>query len=88
MVINLNLFRVWRSRRTLVFIFIYKRFTLFLIKIFKALCPNCHRKIHLAVDSERKHMINLIYNARKGLLAKKELVVTLRDLYKYYKIDE
>lgn len=33
-------------------------------------------------------MINLIYNARKGLLAKKGLEVTLRDLYKYYKIDE
>lgn len=33
-------------------------------------------------------MINLIYNARKGLLVKKELVVTLRDLYKYYKIEE
>lgn len=53
-----------------------------------ALCPNCHRKIHLAVDSERKHMINIIFNLRQELLAKKGLVITLQDLYNYYKIDE
>ena len=58
------------------------------IENYVALCPNCHRKIHLAIDSERKHMINIIFSLRQQLLAKKGLVVTLRDLYKYYKIDE
>lgn len=57
------------------------------IENYVALCPNCHRKIHLAVDSERKYMINTIYNKRKDALAQKGLVVSLQDLYKYYKID-
>lgn len=59
-----------------------------IIENYVALCPNCHRKIHLAVDSERKHMINTIYNQRKQILAKKGLVVSLQDLYRYYKIEK
>ncbi len=52
-----------------------------------ALCPNCHRKIHLAVDAERKHMINIIYGARESGLAKHGLRVDIKTLYQYYKID-
>ncbi len=52
-----------------------------------ALCPNCHRKIHLAVDNERKHMINTLYNQRKEKLDNHGLHVELSQLYDYYRID-
>ncbi len=52
-----------------------------------ALCPNCHRKIHLAVDNERKHMINTLYNQRKEKLDKHGLHIDLSQLYDYYRID-
>ena len=58
-----------------------------IIENYVALCPNCHRKIHLAIDSERKHMVNLLYGQRKNLLEKHGLKVELNDLYKYYKIE-
>jgi len=32
------------------------------------LCPRCHRQIHLAVDRERKHLINALYEDRKNRL--------------------
>ena len=53
-----------------------------------ALCPNCHRKIHLAVDSERKHMINKLFNSRKDKLVKNGLNIDIKTLYHYYKIDD
>lgn len=58
------------------------------IENYIALCPNCHRKIHLAIDSERKHMINILFNQRKDLLRKKGLIIDQKQLYKYYRIDE
>lgn len=58
-----------------------------IIENYVALCPNCHRKIHLAVDTERKHMINILYKQRIVLLEQHGLKVALEDLYKYYKID-
>lgn len=60
------------------------------------LCPHCHRKIHLAVDAERKHMINYIYSIRKEALKKDNLIPEnekveqkrfLDLLYEYYRID-
>ena len=59
-----------------------------IIENYIALCPNCHRKIHLAVDAERKHMINILFNQRKTSLEKHGLIVDKKQLYKYYKIDE
>ena len=59
-----------------------------IIENYIALCPNCHRKIHLAVDSERKHMINILFNQRKDPLSQHGLDVDRKQLYKYYKIDE
>ena len=53
-----------------------------------ALCPNCHRKIHLAVDTERKHMINTLFNQRKDKLSEHGLSVDIKTLYNYYKIDD
>ena len=52
-----------------------------------ALCPNCHRKIHLAVDAERKHMINTLFNQRKTKLSMKGLSIDIETLYNYYKIN-
>lgn len=53
-----------------------------------ALCPNCHRKIHLAVDAERKYMINTLFNQRKDKLSEHGLSVDIKTLYNYYKIDD
>lgn len=53
-----------------------------------ALCPNCHRKIHLAVDKERLHMINTLYMDRKDKLSEHGLNIELKELYRYYKIDD
>ena len=58
-----------------------------IIDNYVALCPHCHRKIHLAVDLERKYMINTIFTQRKDLLAAHGLQVQLTDLYRYYKIE-
>lgn len=49
-----------------------------------ALCPNCHRKIHLAIKEEQKELIELLYNERKEILEKYGLKITLEDLLKLY----
>ncbi len=51
------------------------------------LCPRCHRQIHLAVDRERKHLINSIFEERKGRLEHVGLKLELVEIYEYYKID-
>lgn len=53
-----------------------------------ALCPNCHRKIHLAEDNERKHLINIIYQKRINDLKKEGLDVDINTIYSYYKIEK
>ena len=42
--------------------------TIEVLENYVTLCPCCHRKIHHAIDKERKHMILAIYNKRKKLL--------------------
>ena len=59
-----------------------------IVENYATLCPNCHRKIHLAEDTERKHLINMLYSERKDVLSKHGLNVTLDQLYSYYKIDK
>lgn len=51
------------------------------------LCPRCHRQIHLAVDRERKHLINALYDERKDRLAVVGLGLDLNGIYEYYKIE-
>lgn len=51
------------------------------------LCPRCHRQIHLAMDRERKHLINSLYEERKGRLNTVGLNLDLPKIYEYYKID-
>ncbi len=58
------------------------------INNYVALCPNCHRKIHLAEDGERKHLINKLFNERKQRLAGAGLKIELKSIYSYYKIDD
>ncbi|WP_187152053.1 HNH endonuclease [Treponema endosymbiont of Eucomonympha sp.] len=53
-----------------------------------ALCPNCHRKIHLAVDNERKHLIRLLFNVRQESLKANKLDIDLTKLFEYYKIGD
>lgn len=52
------------------------------------LCPRCHKQIHLAVDRERKHLINSLYNERISRLNLVGLSLELKDIYKYYSIDD
>jgi hypothetical protein len=51
------------------------------------LCPRCHRQIHLAVDRERKHLINSLYEERKDRLQVVGLGLDLKGVYAYYKVD-
>lgn len=51
------------------------------------LCPRCHRQIHLAVDRERQHLINFIYNDRNPRLQIVGLKLDLKEIYEYYGID-
>ena len=52
-----------------------------------ALCPNCHRKIHLAADGERKHLIRILFDQRESKLQSASLKVKLEKIFEYYKID-
>lgn len=52
------------------------------------LCPRCHRQIHLAVDRERKHLINSLFDDRKNRLDTVGLTMDLKNIYGYYKINE
>lgn len=49
-----------------------------------ALCPNCHRKIHLAVDRERSHLLKSLLNKRKTALENDGLIIKEKDLFEYY----
>ncbi|OGM90320.1 hypothetical protein A2755_03975 [Candidatus Wolfebacteria bacterium RIFCSPHIGHO2_01_FULL_48_22] len=51
------------------------------------LCPRCHRQIHLAIDRERKHLINSLYAERKDRLTVVKLELDLNTLYDYYRIE-
>lgn len=52
------------------------------------LCPNCHRRIHKAVDRERKDIIRYLFNLRINDLKKNNIDIKLNTLFEYYKIDK
>ena len=53
------------------------------------LCPCCHRKIHHAIDRERKHMILEIYNKRKDLLEQDGIhIPDKQKLFQFYKFEQ
>lgn len=49
-----------------------------------SLCPNCHKKIHLAVKEEQVELIEKLYEERKELLEKYGIKVTLEELIQLY----
>lgn len=62
--------------------------TIEILDNYVTLCPCCHRKIHHAVDRERKSMIMTIYNKRKDLLEQHGLHITSpKQVLKFYKFD-
>lgn len=45
------------------------------------LCPNCHRKIHLATDIDKVNMLNTIFAKKPEL---KKYISSKEDLYEIY----
>ena len=52
-----------------------------------ALCPNCHRKIHHAIDQEKYLLINKLYALRFTSLVNKGINVSISILYEYYNLN-
>jgi 5-methylcytosine-specific restriction protein A len=50
-----------------------------------ALCPVCHRQIHLAVDGERFELLDKLYDENIDGLRGAGLDITKRQLYGFYK---
>ena len=48
------------------------------------LCPNCHRKVHLSLEDEKKQLLSEVYNLKKAKLFKANLKISFEDLYKKY----
>ena len=48
------------------------------------LCPTCHRKIHYAIASDKKEMLQILFKKRKQGYENKGISITLEELYKYY----
>lgn len=51
------------------------------------LCPSCHKKVHLAVCNERKHMINFMFEKRYKSLKRKGISVDYRELLEMYRCE-
>lgn len=49
-----------------------------------ALCPNCHRAIHLAEGSIKNHMLNIFYAERYQQLSDKGIDISFHKLLFYY----
>ena len=47
-------------------------------------CPNCHRKIHLSLQDEKKQLLRKVYEAKKKDLFNSKLNISFDDLYKRY----
>lgn len=62
--------------------------TIEILDNYVTLCPCCHRKIHHAVDRERRPMILAIYSKRKDLLKQHGILINSpKDVLKLYKFD-
>lgn len=51
-----------------------------------SLCPNCHRKIHLAVDQERKEFISTLFERRKEGLKSVGIEIDINKLFGIYRV--
>lgn len=52
-----------------------------------ALCPNCHRKIHHAVDEEKNQLLEFLYERRKEILEQSKIVIPIESLKRLYDIE-
>lgn len=51
-----------------------------------ALCPNCHRKIHLGNGKDRQEMLSRLYLSRQSRLAESNLDFTIAQLFQAYNV--
>ena len=51
------------------------------------LCPNCHRKIHLAIDENKIELIKPLLDTKIEKLHKMWIDITEEKLFSFYKID-
>ena len=51
------------------------------------LCPNCHRKIHLAIDEEKKELLNPLFRDKAQQLKNIWIELDIKTLFKYYWIN-
>jgi hypothetical protein len=49
-----------------------------------SLCSNCHDKIHYAIDADKVMLIEKLYNERIDGLKMRKIMLTLKELKKYY----
>ena len=50
-----------------------------------SLCPNCHRKVHLAKENDKKDLLEHVYKEKINYLTKAKIYISFEDLYeKYY----
>lgn len=50
-----------------------------------ALCPVCHRQIHLATDEQRKELLSILYNHNIEGLRNAGIDITMEELFNFYK---
>ena len=50
------------------------------------LCPNCHRKIHLAIDEEKTELLKPLFEKKKEQLEKVGIKLDVSNLFDLYKI--
>ncbi|MEA3316008.1 MAG: HNH endonuclease signature motif containing protein [Campylobacterota bacterium] len=53
-----------------------------------ALCPNCHRKIHLSKDDEKIELLELLYERRKKQLHNELIEIDKEQLFSFYNIKD
>ncbi|HFK1439116.1 HNH endonuclease [Bacillus thuringiensis] len=51
-----------------------------------SICPNCHRLIHFGRAKDKKKVLELLFEQRKGFLKKFGIEVSLKELFGYYGI--
>lgn len=53
-----------------------------------ALCPNCHRKIHLSKDDEKTPLLDYLLKARRQKLADQTIQIDVYALYEMYNVND
>ncbi|PFF75865.1 restriction endonuclease [Bacillus cereus] len=53
-----------------------------------SICPNCHRLIHYARAKDKKKILELLFEKRRGNLRNCGIEISIKDLLGYYGIDK